>query len=659
MRALTRRLMLTTTAAGLAAATPLSAQTTPPDTDWPVYGGNLGYWRYQALDQINAGNFNQLEVAWQFKTDNLGSHPEFILQCTPLMIKGRLYATAGSRRDVVCLDAATGEVLWLYRTPDEGPRARNAPRQLSGRGVGYWREGDQERILYVTIGYQLVSLDARTGLPDPAFGKNGWVDLKLDDDQPLDLVTSDIGLHSAPTIAKGVVIIGAAHTAGNTPKVKNNAKGYVRGFDVKTGKRLWIFHNIPMKGEFGYDTWLKPGSAEAAGNAGDWAQISADEELGLAYLGIELPTGDQMGFYHPGSSLFSESIVAVDILTGQRRWHYQLIHHGLWDYDVCAAAILCDIPHNGKMVKALAQPTKQSFLYVLNRETGEPIWPIVEKKVIPGDVPGEWYSPTQPFPTKPPAFDRQGVTRDDLIDFTPELHAKALELVSHYKMGPLYTAPIMEKKEGPFGVINLPGYIGGINWPGGSYDPETFTVYTYSQTNPLTIGGIVPNPDHRQGEFDYVHANLPPQNGVRVGELTVDGLPLIKPPYGRITATDLSSGTQKWQVAHGETPDLIRNHPALKGVKIPRTGMIGKIAPLTTKSLVICGDPMTYTDETGRRGARLRAYDKTTGEKKGAVFIPAEQSGSPMTYMLGGRQYIVLAIGGRNFSGEFIAFRLP
>ena len=660
MRALTRRLMLSTTAAGVAlAASPLRAQTTAPDTEWPSYGGNLGYWRYQPLDQINGENFNKLEVAWQFKTDNLGNRPEFILQCTPLLIKGRLFATAGTRRDVICLDAANGELLWMHRTPDEGPRARIAPRQLSGRGVGYWSEGDKERILYVTIGYQLVSLDAKTGLPDPEFGVGGVVDLKQNIDQQLDPDTADIGLHSAPTIAKGVVIIGAAHTAGNTPKIKSNVKGYVRGFDVKTGKRLWIFHTIPLKGEFGYDTWLKPGSAEAAGNTGAWAQISADEELGLAYLGIELPTGDQMGFYHPGNSLFSESIVAVDILTGQRRWHYQMIHHGLWDYDVPCAAILCDIPHNGKIIKALAQPTKQSFLYVLNRETGEPVWPIRERKVIPGDVPGEWYSPTQPIPTKPPAFDRQGVTPDDLIDWTPELRKKALEVASRYRMAPMYTAPIMEKPEGPWGIINLPGYIGGINWPGGSYDPENHTVYTYSQTNPLTIGGLIPNLDHKRGEFDYIHADLPPQNGIRVGDLTVDGLPLIKPPYGRITATNLATGTQTWQVAHGETPDFIRNHPALKGLKIPRTGMIGKIGPLTTKSLVICGDSQTYTDEIGRRGARLRAYDKATGEEKGAVFMPAEQSGSPMTYMLGGRQYIVLAIGGRTFTSEFIAFRLP
>ncbi|MDB5733595.1 MAG: glucose dehydrogenase [Alphaproteobacteria bacterium] len=660
MRALTRRLMLTTTAAGVAAAAlPVRAQTVPADTDWTSYGGNLAYHRYKPLDQIDASNFNTLEVAWEFKTDHLGGRPEFILEATPLLIKGRLYVTAGSRRDVICLDAASGELIWMHRM-DEGARATNAPRQLSGRGVGYWTDGTVERIIYVTVGYRLVSLDAATGNVDPAFGTDGIVDLKLNDDQDLDLLKADIGLHSAPTIAKNVIIIGAAHTAGNTPMVKNNAKGYVRGFDVRTGKRLWIFHNIPKKGEFGYDTWLKPGSAEDAGNAGDWAQISADEELGLAYLGIELPTGDQMGIYHPGNSLFSESIVAVDIQTGVRKWHYQMVHHGLWDYDVCAAAILCDIPHKGKIVKALAQPTKQSFLYVLNRETGEPIWPIPEKKVTPGDVPGEWYSPTQPFPTKPPAFDRQGVTEDDLIDFTPELRKKALEVASHYKLGGIYTAPIMAQKGGPYGVINLPGYIGGINWPGGSYDPETHIVYTYSQTNPLNIGGIIANPDHTRGAFDYVHANPPADlPGVRPGDLTVDGLPLIKPPYGRITATNLESGTQSWMVAHGETPDNIRNHPALKGLKIPRTGMMGKVAPLVTKALVICGDPMSYTDETGRKGARLRGYDKATGAEKGAVFMPAEQSGSPMTYMLGGRQYIVLAIGGRNFTSEFIAFRLP
>ena len=660
MRTLTRRLMLTTTAAGVAAL-PFAAraQTAPADTDWTSYGGNLAYHRYKPLDQINASNFNTLEVAWQFKTDNLGGRPEFILQGTPLLIKGRLYCTAGSRRDVICLDAASGELIWLHRM-DEGVRATNAPRQLSGRGVGYWTDGTVERIIYVTVGYRMVSLDAATGNLDTSFGTNGIVDLKLDDDPDLDLDRADIGLHTAPTIARNVIIIGAAHTAGNTPKVRRNAKGYVRGFDVKTGKRLWIFHNIPVKGEFGYDTWLKPGSAEEAGNGGDWAQISADEELGLAYLGVEMPTGDQMGIYRPGDNLFAESIVAVDIQTGKRKWHYQMVHHGLWDYDVPCAAILCDIPHNGKIIKALAQPTKQSFLFVLDRETGKPVWPIPEKKVIPGDVPGEWYSRTQPIPSKPPAFDRQGISKDDLIDWTPELREKALAVASHYTLGPVYTAPIIHKPGGSYGIINMPGYIGGINWPGGSYDPETHTVYTYSQTNPLTTGVIIPNPEHKMGEFDFVHANpKADEAGFRVGDLTVDGLPIVKPPYGRITATNLEKGTQDWMTPHGETPDNIRNHPLLKGIKIPRTGMMGKVAPLTTRSLVICGDPMTYTDETGRRGARLRAYDKKTGEEKGAVFMPAEQSGSPMTYMLKGRQYIVLAIGGRNFTSEFIAFRLP
>ena len=365
-----------------------------------------------------------------------------------------------------------------------------------------------------------------------------------------------------------------------------------------------------------------------------------------------------MGMYRDGDNLFGESIVAVDIETGVRKWHYQMIHHGLWDYDVPCAAILCDIPHEGRIIKALCQPTKQSFLYVLDRTNGKPVWPIPEKPVPKGDVPGEWYSPTQPMPTKPPPVDRQGISEDDLIDFTPELRQKAQEIARHYKLGPIYTAPIMAHKGGLLGVINLPGYIGGVNWPGGSYDPDTYTVYTYSQTNPLTAGSIVPNLDHKRGQFDYIHAS-PPSDIPRAYYPSVEGLPIVKPPYGRITATNLADGTQTWQIAHGETPDEIRNHPALKGVKIPRTGMMGKIAPLATKALVICGDPEMYTDETGRRGARLRAYDKASGVEKGAVFMPGQQSGSPMTYMLNGKQYIVLAISGRGAEAQFIAFRLP
>ncbi|WP_448664200.1 PQQ-binding-like beta-propeller repeat protein [Sphingomonas sp. CJ20] len=653
----------------------------PADTEWRHYAADQANTRYAPLDQINASNFNDLEVAWRFKTDALGPRKEYQFEATPLCVKGRLFLTAGARRDCIALDAATGEMLWMHRL-DEGERARNAPRQLSGHGCSYWTDGTIERVLYVTTGYQLISLDAATGIPDPAFGTNGIVDLKRDLDQNVDPVTGDIGLHSTPLIVNDIAVVGAAHSSGDVPATRMNVKGYVRGFDVRTGKRIWIFHTIPRKGEFGYETWLE-GHAEEAGNGGVWAQMSADEELGLVYLPVELPTGDEMGLYRHGNALYGESLVAVDVKTGLRRWHYQFVHHGLWDNDVPCAPILCDIPVKGKMVKALAQPTKQAFLFVLNRETGKPIWPIVERKVPKGDVPGEWYSPTQPFPTKPPAYDNQGVLPESLIDFTPELHAEALELIKNYTTGPLYTPPMLSKPEKPWGTLSSPGLQGGTNWPGGSYDPDSHIVYVYSK-NTVSLVGIVPNTDPKVSDFAYVHGvtgftpqaqramgagfDGPPPNfprpqpgakGPRPGMLNVQGLPLLKPPYGSITAIDLTKGDIAWRIAHGETPDNVRNHPALKGLKIPRTGREGNLGPMTTKSLVICGEAGFFTNEQGVRGAMLRAYDKSTGEEKGAVYMPAPQSGSPMTYMLGGRQYIVVAIGGGNYSGELLAFRLP
>jgi quinoprotein glucose dehydrogenase len=400
--------------------------------EWRNYGGDQGSTRYAPLDQINADNFSKLELAWRFKTDSLGARPEFKFESTPLMVHGVLYSTGGSRRSVVALDAATGELLWVHRE-DEGMRGTYAPRQLSGHGVAYWTDGKEERILYVTPGYRLIALNAKTGQPVPGFGKSGAVDLKLDDDQEIDLVTGEVGLHSTPLVAKDVVIVGAAHLSGGDPKSRRNVRGYVRGFDVHTGKRLWIFHTIPKPGEYGADTWDKD-SLAYTGNTGVWAQISVDEELGLVYLPVELPTGDYYGGDRPGKGLFGESLVAVDLQTGKRKWHYQFVHHGLWDMDIPAAPILCDITINGRTVKAVAQPTKQSFLYVFNRETGQPIWPIEERPVPKGDVPGEWYSPMQPFPTKPPAYDNQGVSIDQLIDFTPELRAEAAKLVSKYRI---------------------------------------------------------------------------------------------------------------------------------------------------------------------------------------------------------------------------------
>jgi quinoprotein glucose dehydrogenase len=659
-------------------AFPLAAQSGARNGEWPAYGGDLGNTRYSPLDQINAGNFNKLQIAWRFKTDHQGPRPEFQFESTPLMVHGVLYTTAGSRRAVLALDAATGELLWTH-SENEGPRGTAAPRQLSGRGLAYWTDGKEERILYVTPGYRLIALDAKTGTPLPGFGKNGVVDLKLDDDQQIDLVTGEVGLHATPVVARNVVIVGAAHRTGANPKSKTNVKGYVRGFDVRTGKRLWIFHTIPVPGEPGIETWLND-SWSYTGNTGVWGQISIDEELGLVYLPVELPTGDYFGANRPGNNLYGETLVAVDLETGKRKWHYQLVHHGLWDMDIPCAPMLVDITVGGRTIKAVAQPTKQAYLYVFDRVTGRPIWPIEERPAPKGDVPGEWYSPTQPFPTKPPAYDRQGVSIDDLIDFTPELRQQAVKLVERYKLGPMFEPPVVSKLEGPLAALHLPSATGGTNWPGGSYDPESHILYVFSQTN-VSPMGLVPPPSRSVSDMAYIAGTAltgarltggsgagPADGGAPAraasdegggGGLTVQGLPLVKPPYGRISAIDLNKGEILWQIAHGETPDNIRNHPALKGLNIPRTGRPGIIGTLVTRTLLVAGEAGFFTAPNGQRGAMLRAYDKITGKEVGSVYMPAPQSGSPMTYMLDGKQYLVLAISGGTYSGELLAFRLP
>ena len=696
MNKITRRKMLAASSASLLAAqtgawaqgrggrggsgaNPAAAASSVPDTEWHGYANDNACTRYAALDQINASNFDKLELAWQFRTDPLGAGPETNNQCTPVLAKGRLFISGGLHRDVVALDAATGEMLWMYRT-DEG--ARSGSRTGSGRGVSYWTDGANERIFFVTPGYQLIALDAKTGSPDHAFGKNGILDLREDDDQEIDLLNGDISLHATPLVTKNVIVVGAAHLDGGAPRSRKNIKGYTRGFDVRTGKRLWIFHTIPKKGEFGYETWLTEGSAEMTGNAGVWCQMAADEELGMVYIGVEMPTGDSVGIYRPGSGLFGESLVALDLHTGQRKWHFQMVHHGLWDRDVPCSPVLCDVPIGGKIVKLIAQPTKQALLYVFNRETGDPIWPIPELPVPKGDVPGEWYSPTQPFPSKPPAYDLQGMTVDDLVDFTPAIRARAVEVSSHYKLGPAYTPPVMRKADGsePWATLVVPGQEGGSNWAGASYDPETHTIHLYSQTV-IWATAVVPNPN-KSSDFELARSTSPEratldagggggggrgrgaanntlEGPVQMNDVGVAGLPLHKPPYGRITAIDLSKGDIVWQVPHGETPDAIRNHPLLKGVKIPRTGQSGKVGTLTTKALVICGDAGVFTDETGKRTARLRAYDKATGEQKGEVTIPGQATGAPMTYIHGGRQHIVMATAVPGGGSTFVAFRLP
>ena len=623
------------------------------DIEWRTYGGDLASTRYSPADQINGGNFNDLEVAWRLRTSNFGPTPETNLQSTPLMVGGVLYTTAGTRRAVVAADAATGEVLWMHRL-DEGERGAAAPRRLSGRGLAYLDDGGSGQILYVTPGYQLIALDAATGRRIPSFGTDGIVDLKQDMDQDIDLVTGEVGLHAAPVVVGDTILIGAAHLPGGSPRSMENVKGHVRGFDARTGQRKWIFHTIPRGDEFGVDTWLNE-SWRYTGNAGVWGQMSVDAELGIGYFATEMPTNDYYGGHRHGDNLFADSLVAVNLETGERLWYFQAVHHDIWDWDFPCAPILADITVDGRAIKAVAQPSKQGWLYVFDRETGEPVWPIEERPVPAGNVPGEWYAPTQPFPTKPPPFDRQGVGLDDLIDLTPELRAEAERIVANYKMGPIFTPPTASVPEGPWGTLILPSQAGGANWPGGSLDPETGIVYIYSYTQVASLGLIN---DPERSDMDFIRGRTPEVSAADAA-LTIDGIPIIKPPWGRITAIDLNAGEIVWQVAHGETPDNIRNHPRLQGVDVPRTGRVGRIGTLVTGTLVVSGGGRTFTTPSGEEGSMLRAYDKATGDEVGAVYLPAGQTGTPMTYVLDGTQYIVVAVSGGGLEAELLAFRLP
>jgi len=672
-----------------------TAQAQPADSpdslEWPTYGGNLASHRYAPLDQINAENFGELEIAWRLGTNFLGPRPDTLYSATPLYVNGKLYTTAGRRRAAVALDPATGEMLWMH-SEQEGERGDAAARGGAGRGVAYWTNADEsdQRIIYVTPGYRMVALDAGTGIPVESFGNNGVIDLKQSFDQEIDLVDSNIGLNATPLVVGDVIVVGAAHRPAGSADARWDVRGYVRGYDARTGERLWIFHTIPLPGEFGYDSW-EDGSADQNGNTGVWAQMSADPELGLVYLPTEMPSADYNGFNRPGDNLFAESIVAVDVRTGERRWHYQTVHHGLWDADLPCAPILFDMELDGRIVKALAQPTKTAFLFVLNRETGEPIWPIEERPVPQSESPYENTSPTQPFPTWPEPFDRQGISIDDLNDLTPELRAEAEELASRYRLGPLFTPPAIDGPDAPLGTLMLPADVGGANWPGGSFDPETNRLYIHSHTAVFTLRNVPadlepfnPGPGEADARSDGGPAAgrgvQPPGlgrlggpggrggfggfGGRGAGTSLQGTIPMIKPPYDRITAYDMNTGEMLWQKAHGTTADNIRNNPALEGLDVSRLGSYGRIfiGVLTTKSLVIAGEGGEHTNEAGETIALLRAYDKATGDDiEGRIEMPARQTGSPMTYLHDGKQYIVLAVSraGADGGGELIAYALP
>ena len=708
-------------AGGLWYIAPLSGQsaaTGKPSTangEWPYYTADIKGTKYSPLAEINASNFNQLQVAWRLKTDHFGPRPEYKLEGTPLMVKGVLYATAGVRRSVVAIDAKTGELNWSH-SYREGNRAAIAPRQLSGRGVAYWTDGKgDERILYVTTGYRLIELNAKTGAMIDSFGNHGVVDLKVGavngTGKQIDLETGEIGLHSTPAVVGDVAIVGSSMKEGFTPVTHNNTKGLVRAFDVRTGKQVWRFNTIPGPGEFGSETWENDSWA-VNGNTGVWTQITADEELGLVYLPVEDPTSDLYGGHRPGDNLFGDSLVCVDLKTGQRKWHFQLVHHPIWDYDISSAPILADIVVDGRPIKAVLQPSKQSILYVFDRVTGKPVWPMNETSVPQSTVPGEKTSATQPIPAKPPAYARNYLkVPDDVIDFTPEMRAQGLENLKRYKTGPLFNPPIAGSEKGLLGAISLGAAGGGTNWPGAGYDPETPVFYSQAANSGINAYSVAPPPKgfsdirYIQGvEGREFRESLGPGFGmaadsplaiaseanpasargagrggagrgaaaapgtpapaaaapppVNAGSLTIQGLPIVKPPYGVLSAINVDRGELMWSVPHGDTPDGIKNHPALKGLNIPKTGQPGSVGVLVTKTLVIAGDPGFNTYSQGR-GAMLRAYDKATGAEVGAVFIPAPQSGSPMTYSVDGKQYIVIAVSGGNYTGEYIAFKLP
>jgi glucose dehydrogenase len=609
-----------------------------PEVEWPVYGGNLASQFYSPLDQIDASNVQNLRVVWRWNAANFGPRPETRSETTPLMIGGVLYATAGVTRNIVALDAATGETLWLWR-PDEGERFDNAPRKISGRGVAHWSDGEgDERILTVTPGFHLVALDAHTGLPKRGFGEAGIVDLMRGLRGPADNI--EIGSTSPPLVIGDVVVVGPAHGVGARPNAKAQIKGDVRAFDVRTGVLRWTFHTIPAPGEFGYESWLE-GSASWTGNAGVWAPMAADSELGLVYLPVEAPTSDMYGGERPGDNLFGNSLVAVDAASGERVWHQQLIHHDIWDWDNPTSPILMDVTVEGRPVKAVVQLTKQAFAYAFDRVTGEPLWPIEERPVPQSDVPGEWTSPTQPFPTKPAAYDRQGFSEDDLIDFTPEIRAAALESIQDLRMGPMFTpSSRVDADDGTRGTLVLPHYGGGTNWEGGAADPETGILYVGSTTNPAVFA-VRAEPEITDIRYVFVNGATPQPMD----------LPLVKPPWGRITAIDMNRGEHLWRVANGDTPDYVRNHPALRGVDIPRTGKPARPALLVTKTLLFAGE--------GWNGDPiLRAHDKATGEILAEIELPGQVGGKPMTYMLNGRQFIVVSIG-RPGPAELVALALP
>lgn len=624
-------------------AGPAPAAPSGPTVEWKTYGGNLANWRYSALEQLTKDNIATVRPVWRWKSDNYGAPAEYRNQSTPIMVKDTLYFTAGAQRWVVAVDAATGANKWSWHL-DEGERGRVAPRRNSGRGVAFWTDGTSSRILTITPGFMLAALDATTGLPVPTFGTNGVVDLKANLGVEIDLVNAVIGNSSPPFVIGNIVVVPPALQEGGRPPSKKNVPARIMAFDIRTGKLAWRFNTIPVKGEFGYETW-ENGSAEYTGNAGSWAPMAADETRGLLYIPVEDATSDYFGGHRPGDNLFSSSLVCLDAKTGKRVWHQQLVHHDIWDRDNPTQPILADITVGGRKIEAVVQLTKQAYAFVFDRVTGKPVWPINEVAVEQTDVPGEQTAATQPIPSKPAPFDRVGVTTDDLIDFTPELRAEAMKQLAKVRLGksPFTPPSLANAPDGTIGTLTVPGALGGANWEGGALDPETGMLYVGSWTNPSVFAL---SKDER--------SDMDLSGGGGGVSTRVKGLPILKPPYSRVTAIDLNTGDHKWMVANGDTPADVKNNAALVGVTIPKTGAQTRPEILVTKTMLIVAEG---------NGAQpiLHILDKATGAELTSVTVPGTINSLPMTYALNGRQFLAFWISNRNAQqpSELITLALP
>jgi quinoprotein glucose dehydrogenase len=660
-----RRLPWLACAVALLSSNAVVAQRGAASGQWPTYGGDSGGTKYAPLDQITAENVRQLRVAWRWESpDNAiikqyrGTLPSFpaAFKSTPIMVNGVLYIKT-SMSQASAIDAATGKQLWNF-DPEAWRRERPANTGYNSRGVAYWTDGKDARVFLPTGDAFLWAVDAKTGRPIDSFGVRGAVDATKGLRRPVPRI--DYQLMSAPIVVGDVVIVGPVVNDG--PRYQLAPPGDVRGFDVRTGRELWQFHTIPQEGEFGNDTWLN-GSWQYTGAANPWGLLTADAELGYVYIPTGTPTNDYYGGHRQGGNLFAESLVCLDARTGKRVWHFQFVHHGLWDYDATAAPMLVDLVVDGRQIKAVAVVTKQAFTYVFDRVTGQPVWPIEERPAPRGSVPGEWYSPTQPYPTKPPAFDRQGVTIDDLIDFSPALRKEAIDILNGYVRGPIFEPPSLVEN-GKQGTILMPGAGGGANWHGAAIDPETGWMYVPSRTSPTVVQIVKPDP--KTSDFAY--------RGSTTGFRGPQGLPLFKPPYVRLTAINLNTGTRAWTVPLGDGP---RQRVINLGLQDPGPlGGGGYTGPLVTKTLLFLGlrgseapdlvlgaaavaAAQTADERRPERTAPpvLQVFDKKTGATVHTLELDVAPTATPMTYMSNGRQYIVMAYGAGSTCG-LIAFAL-